>query len=487
MFKFKGHTKIELTNVKTGEVEVIEDNNMVTNALGYFIKDIGMLGANPMVTNTTLCNNPIGQLAGGLLLLDTALTESADNIILPGNVKMIGNGAFEVSADGTDNVTELGSWSSTESGWLSDGKYQMVWDFTTAQANTPAGKSIACVCLTSANHGYIGEGNGNASKASRATKRSDYTLGGTPKSYQVDGNANTVGRILKIDYATSKVTYVADKNFFYDATYADQHMSTADLKVITQKMPISKVDLRESYPRNNNDGDAWITTTETTISLPSAFKTQLGNNAPWHAGRHGNYYYMLATIPGYLQAGQSVQGVKIDVSTLTATGFTITNSLDKSMVFNEADVMFGNNTAAIGANYGNTVGETRPIIFFQDLSTPADVSMIDNFAMRTDRYYPMQNYEDYCVYCKHKINFVDRTALPINGQEEGMLGSPVVAGNPLIHTVVEYDGGYWNDKTLKLYHSTNYLATINNLQTPVQKTAEKTMKITYTLDFSDGV
>ena len=39
--------------------------------------------------------------------------------------------------------------------------------------------------------------------------------------------------------------------------------------------------------------------------------------------------------------------------------------------------------------------------------------------------------------------------------------------------------GYRNYKDLYLY--TPYLATINNLDTPVIKTADKTMKITYTL------
>ena len=33
----KGKTTFELTDVNTGEVEVIEDNNMVTNALQEFL------------------------------------------------------------------------------------------------------------------------------------------------------------------------------------------------------------------------------------------------------------------------------------------------------------------------------------------------------------------------------------------------------------------------------------------------------------------
>jgi hypothetical protein len=38
----------------------------------------------------------------------------------------------------------------------------------------------------------------------------------------------------------------------------------------------------------------------------------------------------------------------------------------------------------------------------------------------------------------------------------------------------------------QLYKTTNYLATINNLETPITKSNEKTMKVTYILSFDDG-
>ena len=33
-----GHTKIELTNIKTGKTKKYEDNNMMTNALDYLFQ-----------------------------------------------------------------------------------------------------------------------------------------------------------------------------------------------------------------------------------------------------------------------------------------------------------------------------------------------------------------------------------------------------------------------------------------------------------------
>lgn len=486
--EIKGHAKVELRNIKTGEVEVYEDDNLVTNALAYYMKDIGMLGASPFVVNDTVRNDPIHQLMGGLLLLDTALTESADNVILPGGVKMIGNGAYDVAADGQDRVSELGSWSELESGWQNDGSIKMVWDFAAQQANTPQGKSIACICLTSANHGYIGEGNGNPDGASKSEKRSDYTLGGSPQDYKLDGNADTAQRVLKIVSAIndSSVSYIPEHNFFYDATYANEHMKTADLKVVTQFIPITDLDIRASYPRNNNGGDEHITKTETTITLPGDFKSALGDNAPWHAGRHGDYYYMIAPPSGgnYLAAGGSVKGVKIDIANMTATSFTISNALSKTIGFSERNIMFGRNTVAIAATYGDYAYEVEPIVYFQNLSTPADVTMVQGFPVTSDSFCAVQNYEDHAEHNGYRIDFTDRSVLPINGEDRSKLGSPLVVDNPLLQTYIDYDGDYWRNKTLRLYRSTNYIATINNLQTPVQKTAEKTMKITYTLRFS---
>ena len=76
----KGKTTFELTDVNTGEVEVVEDTNMITNALqemlttyGYFGGDVlGAIGSSSLWVN----------LLGGLLLFDTKLDENVNNIIM---------------------------------------------------------------------------------------------------------------------------------------------------------------------------------------------------------------------------------------------------------------------------------------------------------------------------------------------------------------------------------------------------------------------
>ena len=54
----KGKTTFELTDVNTGEVEVIEDSNMITNALQEFLTTYGYSGCD-ILGNDTIRNNSL--------------------------------------------------------------------------------------------------------------------------------------------------------------------------------------------------------------------------------------------------------------------------------------------------------------------------------------------------------------------------------------------------------------------------------------------
>ena len=69
-----------------------------------------------------------------------------------------------------------------------------------------------------------------------------------------------------------------------------------------------------------------------------------------------------------------------------------------------------------------------------------------------------------------------KTMNKINGRNETFIGFPQMYKNFLLSFYLSGNYG-----AMELYVPTNYLATINNLETPIEKTAEKTMKITYTL------
>ena len=54
----KGKTTFELTDVNTGEVEVIEDSNMITNGLQEFLTTYGYFGCD-ILNNDTIRNNSL--------------------------------------------------------------------------------------------------------------------------------------------------------------------------------------------------------------------------------------------------------------------------------------------------------------------------------------------------------------------------------------------------------------------------------------------
>ncbi len=137
----KGHTTIELKNVETGEIERYEDDNLITHAIDYII-DMEMACNH---APNDYCLPVRSKLLGGLMMFDGTLEESADNIHFPTDVHLVG------FAGQTTNVTHpmAGTYNTTESGYTEDG-FKSVWDFGTGQANG----SIASLARTSA---YGGE------------------------------------------------------------------------------------------------------------------------------------------------------------------------------------------------------------------------------------------------------------------------------------------------------------------------------------------
>ena len=89
----KGKTTFELTDVNTGEVEVIEDSNMITNGLQEFLRTYGYFGCDVLSDEAVRTNSLWVNLLGGLFLFDTALDENVNNTFMPAGVKMIGNGS----------------------------------------------------------------------------------------------------------------------------------------------------------------------------------------------------------------------------------------------------------------------------------------------------------------------------------------------------------------------------------------------------------
>lgn len=134
--KLKGHTKIELFNAKTGELEqCVEDDNMFTNAIDSLLNDnlSGLLVGRGNIT-------PLHSKGlGGLLLLPQTEQENINNI-WPHSIPT-GVGCYNRTDAGTDPM--MGIYNTEESGFI-EGGYKHIWEFMTSKGNG----NIACAALT---------------------------------------------------------------------------------------------------------------------------------------------------------------------------------------------------------------------------------------------------------------------------------------------------------------------------------------------------
>ena len=96
----KGKTTFELTDVNTGEVEVIEDTNMITNGLQDFLATYGYFGCDVLSNDKMGASSLWVNVLGGLFLFDSRLDENVENTFMPAGVKMIGNGSKDVANSG---------------------------------------------------------------------------------------------------------------------------------------------------------------------------------------------------------------------------------------------------------------------------------------------------------------------------------------------------------------------------------------------------
>lgn len=217
----KGKMIIEMTDVNTGQTDTVLEENMVTNALDNIFKPMGLDKSPSKMLNGM---NPYYQsVLGGLLLFDSEIEESADNLYAPSSANLVG-----CAVHGNQNNTTgtlRGGYNQTESELnLADRYMKYVYDFTTSQANG----TISCVCLTHKNGGYTSYGGkdapfgsnyalgmqvcdgylqyvyNNCTGASTGDKYSGYSVGTTEMIFLIDMDADAV-YYFRIDN-TKKIT-----------------------------------------------------------------------------------------------------------------------------------------------------------------------------------------------------------------------------------------------------------------------------------------
>lgn len=147
--EIKGHTKIILTDAKSGKInDIIEKDNMITNAVSN-IFNTNYFGNNLFGNN---CLLPIRQLFGGVMCFENPIVENADNIYPPceNENHLVAHAGYNTNSAVLN--PKLGTLSNLSAQGADRNSYTYIWDFGPDKGNG----IIQSVCLTSKWGGNVG-------------------------------------------------------------------------------------------------------------------------------------------------------------------------------------------------------------------------------------------------------------------------------------------------------------------------------------------
>lgn len=433
---FRGDVTIDLTDSK-GTRERIQGHNMVTNALTDFYKTAGM--TNPSAFNGNIRGNAVGYLLGGLLLFDTALQESAALVRLPSGVKMIGNGARGILNSGSP--PELGSWNERESGEQADGSIKLVWDFNNDQANG----TIAAVSLSSLFGGISGLGNDSGENRQIDDRMDNYnsiTNRTAPGEFVIGYTANEIITVPTINDVTEWTVHVwanPTRKIDIRDTMAPRlkQTKTVQIPAAIQNLGFPYNDYGYRVITSHQSGDVYQI-----LILASEYS--------YGSYTHTKYFTneRPALLISYNTTTDAVNVTTLSPSTTGAPGWTKTDPI----------------SVGISANYAIIDS------YIINLSNIVDVD--DNPAVGGGHAWKSYT-DDIFTEPQAILDAPANTVRKLNYNINGNYTDGFFEVLPLLEVTPT---GVWRDP--------RYLATIYNLETPVVKTADKSMKITYVLRFN---
>lgn len=429
--KFHGHIRLELQGCR--ENEVVEHDNHMTDALEQIIET--GLWETVVGLWKTLC--PTYKKAfGGILLTDKSIPD--DSVMLPGGIEVTACGSYNVVNN--DSALTQGSYNVNESvlDWASK-KMTYVYDWTTNQGNG----TIAAAALCNAKAGLCGYGDSgisiNGSTSDIAELIGDSTVVYCAKGanvclitdqyqYAVEQNNNTI-IVTRYDSNRNSIAPFSDTPF--------ENVNTKD-----------KINYKEFKIESDTKVDVYKSCTDGTKIY------------------FWNYYWLTSGSTGICTI--------IDTSNMTVKTIELKNTIGDTIRFDEGFMCYqnylytlnGNSNKLIEINMSNTSD-------IKEYPLPGNRAVLNTVTNAlTGKIFMMQNGGRNIIFdCITKT--IKASKLGSYGYNYGIANV-----NPLstIHMYMTSGNNFIRETKLALY-----LATISNLDKPVQKTADKTMKVTYTI------
>ena len=244
--KFKGHVKLTLRDIKTGEiVQVEEADNIVTNAVRDILAAnyVGAVDYSKILGADGLWK----KWYGGVLIYEQALTLDADNYFpkSDANNHLWGHaGQTSIDAEHDDDLTRGNPLSIAVV--HTDGSVKLVWEFGANRANVPDGRYIRSLALTHSDTGDAGLGSNTYAFQNftpfEATAQESFK--------QIPTVAKTIfsGQLFgQYDDSHGFSFYIGEEGYY------DDHLlfSTNKVTVFIKKFPYLKAGLYETQSVDN--------------------------------------------------------------------------------------------------------------------------------------------------------------------------------------------------------------------------------------------
>lgn len=474
----KGHAVIELKDESTGKIWRTEHDNMITNGLKYALTPWlgkysyagGDRSSQVMAEENTedrKRNNRsiMNHLLGGIFLFQNQLEEDADNVDFPIENPLIGKASWD-AYNGIDSYR--GSYNTTESGLQEDGSYKHVWDFSTNQANG----QISAVSLTTYIGGVCGDGykEWNSVVENKANESPFINLGSLYISESFV--ACSCPPIVKI--SQNEICYIRDGYCLdYNNSYKDTHISiTKKILMKKRKFPLSKVS--PFYDFYNQ-----YVTEDFEIDVPEEFAEYV-KNITCKGETSENYLYIYA-----------MKNVNIDSELILLR--------IRKLDYNTEVIRLVNNTPyawSFSSGIQCTFTDDRVFVpYYKDAGFHMYMIKIsENSVDEVDGEFTNRVQEiGGLLYCRRgdnkciNLNTLEKKEHPYFGASERYIEyyrADKIAPGIYLQTFKSTNSGSARYQAY-VYLSANALMTINNLPSPVVKTASQSMKITYTIQETD--
>lgn len=468
----KGHAVIELKDETTGKIWRTEHDNMITNGLKYALTPwLGKFSYANTGTNSDFqvmiteskesrkSNNRsvMNHLLGGIFLFQNPLAEDVDNIAFPNDNPLTGKASWDAYS-GMD--TSRGSYNDAESGMQDDGSYKHVWNFNTQQANG----QISALSLTTYMGGICGDGYAEWDFGTESAIYGDVMLklGGI----KIENSKRDCPLVFS-DAEKNVIYYAKGSQLYYTNNNKDEHISNSGKLILNKiKAPLTKISPFYDYYNQ-------YVTEQIEIPIPSEFATY-ANEQTCAAYTTDSYVYIWRE--KYWGKDESVLILRIDKSNLTAEVRNITFGIE--------NIQYSRSKIAFTDKY---------IFFWDNKNNMYRVNLLNNdvsavtYTQFSDIYYliSIAGYIYVYYYGSNNMYCINEETLEVKKHPK----ISEYMGPRMEHTGWEkivpniYLRGYTSSNYMaaNAYIASNTLMTINNLPSPVVKTASQSMKITYTI------